>query len=260
MKRALILALAGTTAVVVAAAKINLAEDDASQGGYNEGWSDGKGGGNGFRPWIVRMKSDGEPSHSGVFIANAQGDNPGAEPVAVNGKAFGLYANGVGFEETVVYREFLLPLQTNDVFSINIKHGTFERKFENDSPEKGELGVALRSGPAGPSTAEWRSDARMILLVREGENQYRIIDGAGDTESGVDVSDAPLGVSVTVTGDDTYDLELVNLRTQAVKKLPGRKLMGSSGAAISSVAVFNRDGEREDFFFNSLQIARPAGK
>ena len=41
-----------------------------------------------------------------------------------------------------------------------------------------------------------------------------------------------------------------------VTKLPGRKL--KAAGAITSLALFDRNGEKNDSFFNSLQVAREA--
>jgi hypothetical protein len=40
------------------------------------------------------------------------------------------------------------------------------------------------------------------------------------------------------------------------KKLPGRKLKAAN--AISSLAIFSRNSEKHDAYFNSLQVAREA--
>ena len=61
-------------------------------------------------------------------------------------------------------------------------------------------------------------------------------------------------VTVTITGDDTYDLEIQTPSDKKVTKLPGRKL--SKAGPITSLAIFNRDGEKTDAFFNALQVAR----
>ena len=55
---------------------------------------------------------------------------------------------------------------------------------------------------------------------------------------------------------DTYDLEVINLRDKSVKLLAGRKFGGEAGAPIQSLAFFNRNAERHDFFFNNFQLSR----
>lgn len=61
-------------------------------------------------------------------------------------------------------------------------------------------------------------------------------------------------MTVTLTGADTYDLEIQTLKDKKVTKLPGRKL--KSGEPIQSMAIFDRNGEKYDAFFNQLQVAR----
>ena len=81
-------------------------------------------------------------------------------------------------------------------------------------------------------------------------------DGAGadKTDSGVPLTDSGVIVTITITGADTYDLEIQTAADKKLTKLPGRKLSGAG--AITSLAIFNRDGEKTDAFLNALQVAR----
>ncbi len=44
------------------------------------------------------------------------------------------------------------------------------------------------------------------------------------------------------------------MNDKKLTKLPGRKLRAAG--AISSLAIFNRNSEKNDVFFNALQVAR----
>ena len=73
-------------------------------------------------------------------------------------------------------------------------------------------------------------------------------------DSGIGVADAGVSVTVTVTGADTYDLEIQTLDDKNVSKLPGRKF--SESGDVESMAVFNRNSEKHDVYFNQFQISR----
>jgi len=51
-------------------------------------------------------------------------------------------------------------------------------------------------------------------------------------------------------------LEIQTAADKKLTKLPSRRL--ARAGAITSLAIFNRDGEKTDAFFNGLQVARAA--
>ncbi|MEO7724223.1 MAG: hypothetical protein ABIU29_05975 [Chthoniobacterales bacterium] len=59
-----------------------------------------------------------------------------------------------------------------------------------------------------------------------------------------------------MTGADTYDLEIRNMSDKKLTKLPGRKLRAAG--PINCPAIFNRNSEKNDVFFNGVQVAREA--
>ncbi len=83
----------------------NVAEDDASQDAYNGGFDSGKNGGSGFGEWKMTSEGNDENRHSGFFVATTE-NNKDLNGIAKNGKAWGLFANGTGFEQAVAYRAF----------------------------------------------------------------------------------------------------------------------------------------------------------
>src|SRR5438132_1448416 len=86
------------TSALRAEERVNVSEDDAAQGAYNDGWSDGKNGGSGFGPWILKTATGEGESHAGFFIAT-KSNNADLNNIDTSGKAFGTYANGVSFEQ-----------------------------------------------------------------------------------------------------------------------------------------------------------------
>ncbi len=232
-----------------------VAEDDASQSAYGGTWDNTKNGGSGFSAWALTNEGNDSDRHSGFFIAETK-NNQDLNGIQKSDKAFGVFANGSGFEQAVAYRAFEKPLQTGDSFSFMMENGTIEKKFEKDDPTQGSIGVVLRSGNANSSVADYNKDALFEFGYYQGKSNYQIFDGSGadKVDSGVAFTDAGVSVTVTVTGSDTYDLEIQTLKDKNVVKLPGRKF--SAAASVQSFALFDRNGEKYDAFFNQFQVAR----
>jgi len=244
-------ALALSIAVSIVAELTNSAEDDASQSAYGGSWDSGKNGGSGFGSWTLTSEGSGENRYSGFFIADTK-TNTDLNGIAKNDKAFGLYANGVGFEQAVAYRTFEKPLQIGDSFSFMMENGPFEKKFDKDDPTPGSIGIVLRTSNANDSVADYNKDATFEFGFYQGKTNYQIYDGSENADSGVPFVDSGVSVTVTLKSADTYDLEIQTLHDKKITKLPGRKLKSSS--PIQSMALFNRNGEKYDAFFNQLQV------
>jgi len=232
-----------------------IGEDDASQSAYGGQWDNSKNGGSGFSNWTLTTEGNDSDRHSGFFIADTK-NNPDLNGIAKSDKAFGLFANGSGFEQAVAYRAFEKPLAAGDSFSFMMENGTFEKKFDKDDPTPGSIGLVLRSGNANSSVADYNKDAVFEFGYYQGKTNYQIYDGSGadKADSGVAFVDSGISVTVTLTGPDTYDLEIQTMKDKNVIKLPGRKLTGSG--KVESMAVFDRNGEKYDAFFNQFQVSR----
>lgn len=239
----------------VRADQTNVAEDDASQEAYNGGFDSGKNGGSGFGEWKMTNEGNDDNRHSGFYVATTE-NNQDLNSIAKNGKAWGLFANGTGFEQAVAYRAFSQPLAVGDSFSFLMENDVFEKKFETDDPSGGSVGLTLRTSNATDSTSDYNKDAVFEFGSYQGKPNYQIYDGTGEdkTDSGVPFTDTGVTVTVTITGEDSYDLEIQTMSDKKLTKLPGRKL--KAAGAISSLAIFDRNSEKHDAYFNSLQVAR----
>jgi hypothetical protein len=244
-----------TFAVNARAESTVIAEDDASQSAYGGGWDNSKNGGSGFSNWTLTTEGNDNDRHSGFFLADTK-NNQDLNGIAKNEKAFGTYANGAGFEQAVAYRAFEKPLQVGDSFSFMMEDGPFEKKFDKDDPTPGSVGIVLRSSNANSSVADYNKDAVFEFGHYQGKGNYQIFDGSGaeKTDTGIPTVDSGISVTITLTGPDTYDLEVQTLKDKNVIKLPGRKL--SNAGPIQSMAIFNRNGEKYDAFFNQFQVTR----
>jgi hypothetical protein len=232
-----------------------IAEDDASQSAYSSSWDNGKNGGTGFGTWTMTTEGNGGDRHSGFFVASTD-SNKDLNGIAKDKKAFGLYANGSGFEQAVAYRTFEKPLATGDSFSFMMENGTFEKKFEKDDATPGatgSIGLVLRSGNGNSTTADYNKDAVFEIGCYQGQPNYQVYDGSEKADTGVAFTDGGITVTFTLTGSDTYDLEIQTMSDKKLTKLPGRKVKNSG--AIASFSVFDRNGEKNDAFFNQFQVS-----
>lgn len=238
--------------------QVVFAEDDASRSTYANGWSGGQNGGNGFEPWTLYVtQEENAESHAGLFIATIE-DNSDIDEVGIKGKAFGFFANGVIFEEATAFRRFATFLVPGDSFSFLLRTGAFEQKFEMDSPDKGGVGITLRATSLAEKPADYNLDARLEFGTYEGEENYQVIDGESDRDTGIKVTDEPVSITIHLLTPDTYTLEVVNLGSKQVTRLENRKLGGAAGAPIESFCAFNRNGEKSDVFFNGFQLSKAA--
>ena len=230
-----------------------IAEDDANQSAYGGQWDNTKNGGSGFSNWILTTEGNDNDRHAGFFIADTK-NNSDLNGIQKNEKAFGVFANGSAFEQAVAYRGFEKALQAGDSFSFMIENGQFEKKFANDDPTPGSIGLSLRTSKENSSVADYNKDAVFEFGSYNGKSNYQIYDGSDNSDSGVALTDTGVSVTVTLKGGDSYDLEIQTMNDKKVIKLPGRKL--KSSAAIQSFALFDRNGEKYDAFFNQFQLAR----
>jgi len=164
-------ALLAPTARHASAEPTNLAEDDAARSGYSGSWDSGKNGGSGFAAWTMAMEGSGEKQHAGSFIASTE-TNKDLTGIAKEGKAFGLYANGSGFEQAVAYRAFNKPLTVGDSFSFMLESGKFEKKSAQDDSTGGAVGLILRKGNASSAPTDYNNGAMFEFGHYQGQQNY----------------------------------------------------------------------------------------
>jgi hypothetical protein len=253
----LILLTTATSIPLLHAQQNNIADDLAANSEYENGWSGGQNGGYGFGEWkLVAQPSDEESkTYSGHFIAQDV-DHSDLNGIATNGRAFGMYANGHRFEKAVAFRPFKEPLRIGDTFSIKFEHGDFVKKFDIDSDDPGSVGFTLRTGNANNTESDYQTGSRFQISYNKDKNNYILIDKDGEFDTGINYTDSGISVSFTLTGPDTYDLEIITLGDRSIKNFTGRTLAGDASGAIESLALFAFNTEKSNAYFNTLQIAR----
>lgn len=230
-----------------------VAQDDAGQQAYSAGWSNGSNGGGGFAAWNFQTLTGSGNSNAGFYIATAS-DHPDLKGAAKDGKAFGLYANGISFESAVGFRPFSTSVAVGQSVSVMLQTGVFERKFDTDSDATGSVGITLRTGTAGSTIEDYNKGSRFEFGTYVGVVDYQIYDGQDDHDTGVLFDDGGVKLKFTLTGPDTYDLEITTLADQKTKTLTGRKLAGPAGGTIDSLCIFDRNWEKNDAYFNELEV------
>ncbi len=245
-------------ALALAKEQMVIAGDDASQSAYSSGWKSDSGG-SGFGGWTFQSASSGDKSYAGFFIAT-QEQNPEMKNAAIQGKAFGLFANGSSFEIASAFRPLNKPLGVGESFSFLLGNGKIEKKGDTDDPATGSIGITLRTGNESGGVDAYNKGARFEFGYYEGQGNYQVYDGEENHDTGVAVTDAGLSVSLTLVTADSYDLEITTLADKKTTKLSGRKLGGTAGGAIDSFCIFNRDGEKSDAFFNGFQVSKESDK
>gem|GEM_PF-607319 len=223
--------------------------DQASGSVYETGWKEGTTGGTGFGNWI--LKSNGNPdqkSYAGFYLAKEQ-EKPGIAPLATDGKAWGIFADGEGFQEACAFRPFSSPLTSGQTFSIEL----MTPNPKSNSGSTGSIGLTLRTGNTSEKPTDYNQGARFEFTALEGKPNYQIFDGSDASDSGLPIPIGGVRLEMTLTSNDLYDLKIIPLGGGSPLELKGRKLGGTAGAPIDSLAIFNRDSEA-NAFFNKLTV------
>ena len=245
-------------------------EDEAYFDPYSDGWQTGDQGGHGFAKWQLfapEYPAEDASRYAGFFLAEARNESD-LSGAAREGKAFGIFANGTGFEETVAFRAFNRPLESGDVFSLLFEFDGFVSKFEGDSLEQSTVGIALRTTATAGTTMELVRGRAMALAVIRGLSTYQIIDADPRFNTRVFLDRKGAEIGITLWTEGRYDLQIRTLTDNVVHRFPGRRLdLGEKEPSASalpekvhSFALFNLNGGRNNAYFGALQVSRQEGE
>lgn len=244
------------------------AEDEAFYDSYADGWQTGDWSGRGFKDWRLfapEYGTAGEEQYAGFFIAEAakEADLAGA---AREGRAFGIFANGTGFEETAAFRAFERPLAAGDVFSLRFEFDGFGTKFERDAEGISSVGIALRNTESAADLSELGKGRALILAVIEGLSTYQISDADGRFNTRVFIDTAGIEVGITAGAAGRYDLQITTLSDNVLHAFPDRRMnvpdpesADASDPTLKSFALFNLNGGVNNAYFGAFQISRQEG-
>lgn len=235
--------------------RINIAEDEAWDDGYNHGWIDKSSGGKGFGPWtLIAPTYSQDTRYSGFFIANKD-SNPTLN--GIGERAFGMFANGHGFEECVAYRKLNHRLRDGDTFSLFMEFDGFNTKFGSDTLRPGKVGFALLTDAEKDDVRAYDKDARFVFEAVQGKAHYVVVDSEATFDTGIPIDPKGVMVAVTLRGRYLYDLQVKTMSDGVVHEFDNRRLAGDRRDKISGFSLFNLNSEESDVFFGGLQVARP---
>ncbi len=248
-------------------------EDEAFYEAYQDGWQTGDWSGRGFKDWKLyapkydlSLDADGE-HYAGFFIAEASVEADLGE-TAREGRAFGIFANGTGFEETVAFRAFERPLNTGDVFSLRFEFDGFGNKFDTDSDKISSVGVALRTSESATELAELVNGRALVVAVIEGLSTYQILDADSRFNTRVFLDPAGVEIGVTMREAGHYDLQITTLSDKVAHHFKNRKLKEetakegeteTASTELKSFALFNLNGGASNAYFGAFQLSRQEG-
>jgi len=245
-------------------------EDEAYFDAYADGWQTGDQGGRGFGEWKLyapEYSVEDEQRYAGFFIAEA-GNEPDLVGAAREGKAFGIFANGTGFEETVAFRAFDRQMEAGDVFSLLFEFDGFVSKFGGDAAENSTVGIALRTVEKAGRTDELVRGRALVLAAIRGLSTYQIMDAGPRFNTRVFLDPKGAEVGITLRPGGRYDLQIRTLTDNVVHRFPGRRLdlkeeeepaATDTSEAVRSFALFNLNGGRNNAYFGALQVSREEG-
>ncbi len=240
--RALVIFLATGLAAAPALGAM-LAADAASDAGYGSGWTNGSNGGTGFSPWVFR--SDAGSGFAGFFRSSAS--NTDVSIGTGDNRAWGTFANGSGFNAAVAFRGFTDgSLSVGQSLLLSIDNGNIQTN--------GSMGIVLRTGNSNGAHTNYNTGSRFEFYFLGGQSGYRIVDGTGTTVTDIGFTSAGLDLTFTLTSANTYDLTVFRRSTSQTFTFLDRTLGGTAGAGLDSIALYNRDTESANVYFNSLEI------
>lgn len=195
-------------------------------------------GGFGFDAWVFQ-----NAGNAAGFLADG---TAGLNYIATSAKAWGTYANGGGYQGMAAFR----GLSSNDLSEANEK---LKISMENGAVQNGgTCGIVLRNGNATTDADSYDDNQRLQFYFLGGDANYKLIDSSGTVDTGVPYTANGVRLIFKMTGANTYKLDIYQANGGAQSASLTGTLAGSGG--IESVALFNRDVESADVFFNALEV------
>ena len=215
-----------TTALLLAGSAWGSLIADDNGGNYSSWGTDGDQGGSGFSPWTFKSQVGGGGGFAGYYLAQGAGFTNWA-----------MYANQAqlgGQPQAVAYREF-----TGGALAVG---QTFNVRFYNEQVNYsgGSVGFTIRNGNATNSAADYNTSSRFEFSFLNGATNYYVYDDSGTFHTAIPLQNTGLDLRFTLTGADSYNLQVVELATGTTNSFNGRTLGGTSGQGLDSVALYNR--------------------
>jgi hypothetical protein len=241
LHRVLLLCTFVSISPFASAALITVASDNASN--YGNAWA---GNGGGVADWqFADFQAGGA---AGTFLAQSQGD---LNNIDTADKGWGTFANdggqnNGGFNQSVAFRGFAgNSLDTmGDQLQVSLEHGAIIAG--------GSVGFNLRNQNNNLVVGDYNALSRLEFSFVGGTNSYSIFDGNGQVDTGIGFTDAGLDIQFSLLSADTYQFQVFNAQNSNLLVSFSGDLAGSG--SIDSIALFNRNAELGNAYFNSLSI------
>ncbi len=202
-----------------------IANDNAANAPYGDGWSIPDNGGSGFLPWENINNANGLTGFGGGYIST--GNIAVDIGTGVGNAAFGVFGNGGGTGQAT--RPFTGDLGLSQTFSIDMDNQGID--------DFGTVGFSLRNSS---------SQDRFEFYFVGGQANYTINAGS-IVDTGVGYTTGGLNLAFTLTGADAFSFT-INGGTPITGTLKG-----TGGSGIDRVRIFNANGG-PDVFYNNLSI------
>jgi hypothetical protein len=228
--------------------------DSASDPAYGSDWKNESTAGSGFAPWQLLTNADpNQKTFAGFYLAEEK-EKPNITPVASNGRAWGLFANGDNFPKACAFRPLSQPLAPGQSLSLDI----LRSPFPEATAKGGAVGLNLRQGTNASSPDDYNKNSRFELCALQDKSILQLFDGEKDSSTSFPTSTLALRITFLLKTSDTYDLKLepLPIGQGSPVELKNRRLSGNAGSPIESLVLFNRNGQA-DSWCNNLQISTP---
>jgi hypothetical protein len=234
----LVLLFAGSNLDVARAAAP--AFDDSTSAAYDDGWNSGDNGGSGFGPWSFTGANAAFGMSSST--ANGDGDTNLDGDIDIGGDAFGITSSTSGTRQA--RRPFSSPFAIGETLTL-VFDAPLVANNQNSYQGSIELLTATNS-------------ERLRFGLFPGAGGWGIVDGGGyEPFVGILQTDEGIGVSITRTGETTYELVATGLQEDPLVQTG--TFAGSGDIASFRITHMGVSSGTLRTFANSFQVVPEAG-
>jgi hypothetical protein len=241
-----LLALACLLLVALPSYGMIIAQDDASQAAYNDGWQASDNGGFGFGAWNFFQTS----GSSGTFIGNSGNNGSGTASPNINtgGRAWGIWANNSSL--------FSASRAVNTANPGDIVRASLD--MDNGFIDGGSI-TGNPFGVSGGVTLGGTVQGAMGVIFRGGQNGYDFFYGSTSTA----VTYVSAGIGFTSTGVEIDVVRnsatsfTVNLKRLSDSSMASHTFMTPDNHVIIGIGIQNTSAgttSSRDAFFNNFEV------
>lgn len=219
--------------VVGAAQAVIVAQDNAADVAYDNGWQVGDNGGFGFQGWGL----GGSVNLSGRFIGGSQfnANNDGPQNINTAGRAFGLWANGGG--SSSASRQFSVATQVGNRYRFDFDNGWIANGSVVSAGFRNRFGQEVGT---------------LVFVGGNSSGTYSVWNGSQLISTSIGFTGRGLSYELLITSSSTF------AATITAKDGSGSQMVsGTFSDQLETFLVTNGNagaGSNHDLFVNSLEI------